>query len=293
MILKCCKSRMHLTRPLRQNVPFVLAREQHALLMPIGDVHYGTLGLPKDKLRRHLQWGVDRGALFLGTGDMLDFTSESQARILSALRNSTKRTLDDAAEVHVRELFEILKPTKGRWLGLLGGNHGHTFRDGTNSEQHLADFLGADYLGDLGAIQIDLAGKLDVWIFVHHGLGGGRLLGSGLLRLEDMPAIFPQGSIYLMAHIHSKVNVPTDCLKIAPNGALYSETKYLARTGSWQRGYLASQPLPLSRAAVDSEGTYIEKTMRRPAALGGLVFGIGRKWNKDAEVWVPDIHCSV
>ncbi len=294
MIVCTGKHTLRFKQPVEQATPFRLAENQHVLLMPIGDVHYGAPGFPTARLRAHLEWGMERGAYFLGMGDFVDFTSESQRKLLGLLRNSARASLDDLGQLQVNELFKILHPTRGRWLGLLGGNHGHVFQDGTCSEQRLADMLGTAYLGDLGVVPLVLGRpeKKTIWVFAHHGLSGGRTMGAGLLRVEDMPKAFPQGHIYLMGHIHSKVNAPLTCCYVAPNGAVYHETKWLARTGSWQRGYLATAPLPNHRPAIESEGSYIEKAMRQPAALGGLVFGLGCKYNEEAKLWVPDIHCS-
>ena len=106
--------------------------------MPVGDIQWtGLKGeTVVSMLRRHIEWGVEHGAYFLGMGDMIDFASPSNRQALraAALYDNAQQVIDDAARNLVHELYEtVLKPSKGRWLGLLEGHHFTQFRDGTTS----------------------------------------------------------------------------------------------------------------------------------------------------------------
>lgn len=289
-------------RPLRGKTDFALTPDQYLLVMPIGDIHYGAPGCAVERLKYHVAWGAERGAYFLGMGDYFDFGSASQAMLLRQLRNEQQEQLDDMLDEKVEELAEILEPSRNRWLGLLAGNHNYTGTTGFSMARRLCKKLRADWLADMGCVRLRLgpavkSGQRDtrvrVTIVCHHGLGGGRRAGAGLLRLEEMPLSFPQGDVFLQAHNHTKVNTPLDPVYIAENGAQYHRTKVLARTGSWLLGYKGQLPPEPSEPDVLSAGTYIEKGLLMPAAIGGLVLSIGRKYDAGGEVWIPDIHYSV
>jgi hypothetical protein len=68
---------------------------------------------------------VEQGAYFIGMGDYIDFMSPSnRARFQNAgLYDTTVKSVDDKARSLVEDLWlKALKPSKGRWLGLLEGN---------------------------------------------------------------------------------------------------------------------------------------------------------------------------
>src|SRR3990167_100980 len=293
---------------------FTLSPEQKMLLMPIGDIHYGAPGFPADRLRAHIEWGVEQGAYFLGMGDFVDFTSRSQRGVLRGLRDSQRELLDNMNMAEVEKLAAILAPSKGRWLGMLEGDHYHEFEHGITSDQQLCRLLEAPFLGTSTLLRLQLqdpkrpngrrspaAGHgCDVYVFAAHGFGGGRLEGSGLNALGPLLKYLPQPSIYLMAHNHSKVNAVVDALVRTPGGFLYHTPKILARTGGWLRGYMGQRPQEPSRPAARSRGSYIERAAYAPAALGGLVFSIGYKRVTEheggrvvADFYRPDIHYSV
>ena len=49
-------------------------------LLPIGDLQYGTDGFDRDRFERHISWGMDVGAYFVGMGD---YCLPEDARILT------------------------------------------------------------------------------------------------------------------------------------------------------------------------------------------------------------------
>jgi len=284
-------------RPSKTTHTFHLCDAQVFLLMPIGDIQFGHPGCVPERLRRHIEWGVKRGAWFLGMGDYFDFGSESQSAILRTLREEQQAQLEDLLEAQVEQLAAILAPSKGRWLGMLAGNHNFAGVHGFSEARMLARAMECDWLADMAHIRVRLGREMSpspvLNIYCHHGLGGGRRAGSGLLRLEDMVPFFPEGDIYLMGHNHTKVNTPLDPLHTAPNGVLYHRTKILARTGSWLRGYRGQPPPANNVPDIETRGSYIERGCMSAAALGGIVIGVGQRQVKEAEVWTPDLHVAV
>lgn len=284
--------------PTKQTVPFVLAENQQILLMPVGDVHFGTKGWPERKFRAHLQWGLDRGAHFIGMGEYLDFTSYSQREIMAPLRDSVRKQMDDMIKLRTEELAEIMKPTKGRWVGLLEGDHRWDFENATSIDQYLADKLETSFLGTSALVRLHPSKapkdhpEADTIVLVHHGTGSSRTSG-GHLNMLDKQVEGIHADVYLMGHSHSKATSANDRIEMTPDGVLTHRTVLEARTGAWLRGYYGSEPLDNSQSASESRGSYAEQAAYRPSALGGLCIGIGFKKIGGSAYYRPTIHYSV
>ena len=283
---------------------FQLTPHQKMLLMPVGDIHAFSDGWPQQRFQDHIQWGVDRGAYFLGMGEYLDFTSATQRTIMADLRESQRIHIDRMVRAEVERLAKLIAPSKGQWLGLLEGHHYHQFVDGTTSDQYLCQLLKAPFLGTSTLMSVRLENpnrpshtRPEVLVFAHHGAarGGARKQGGKLHRLEDL-LTWVEADIYLMGHDHSKVNAPMDRLYRTVSGHLYHRTKIMARTGGFMVGWEGKRPHPLTIQAAESRGSYVEQGAMGPAALGGPVFSIGYKRILRAghpEIVVPDLHYSV
>src|SRR5688572_14554853 len=108
-------------------------------------------------LKRAIEWGVEKGAWFIGMGDYVDaFSPSNRQRIRSAaLYDTAQSMIDQKAESLVTELYEeALKPSKGRWLGLLEGHHYHQFSAGMTTDMLLADMLGTKHLGTAAYVRM-------------------------------------------------------------------------------------------------------------------------------------------
>lgn len=290
-------------QPTLQKVSFNLAKNQQILLMPIGDIHFvPNSTFPSKALKDHINWGLKRGAWFLGMGEYLDFTSASQRTILRSLRGHQKAQIDSMIQAQADELLKILKPSKGRWLGMLEGDHRWEFQAGedagTSVDQYFCKQLGCDFFGTLAGIRLHFVdapknhSEADCLICAHHGIGSSRTQGGHLHRVEDMLKWF-NSDIYLMGHSHSKATSVIDRQEITPDGKHYHRTKILARTGAWLRGYLSHEPYNLNKPANVSRGTYVEQYAYTPSALGGLCIGIGYSKIPHSKFYRPTLHYSV
>jgi hypothetical protein len=276
---------------------FELSGSQKALILPVGDVHLGSRDFPVKHFAEYLQWGFDRGAYFIGMGDYLDFTSESQRSVMGVLRDSTKDRLDEMVRLEADEFLEIAKFTRGRWLGLLKGNHSWTFSGGNNVEQHLCRGLGCDYLGDMTLMRIvtnRLVGhpEADTILVAHHGKGGGSTVGGQLSRPEHLLK-WINADIILMGHSHAKLAAPIDRLNITPDGVISHRTTVVARTGSFLRAYAGTDPQDLDSPAFLSQGSYVEVAALMPSALGGICFAIGYERITGSKYYKPTLHFSI
>lgn len=260
---------------------------EETIIMPISDVQYGVAACDVDRFKRHIQWGVDHGAYYLGLGDYVDFASPSNRSLLGRaiaggeLYDTVTHALENQAEETLDELEDILAPTIGRWLGLTTGHHGWQFQDGTNTDMRLAGYLQAPYLGDCGIVNIQFAltpemkqnhrTRPSFSIWAHHGRGSGQLQSAPLNKLERMAAAWDGVDVFLMAHHHKKVS--TKLQRVRPvfgrNGRhkLVHRNVILAATGGFLKGYMAGNTDGGGRPA----GTYVEKGMLTPVALGGTV----------------------
>lgn len=250
-------------------------------LMPIGDIQY--TGLPDDpcdldRLVRHLEWGVKNDVVFVGMGDYSDFASPSNRQRIkaAALYDAATAVIEDAAERGLNKLKEAMAPTQGRWLGLLEGHHFYEFEDGTTTDQQLARFLGAPFLGSCAMLRLvfrrETNGKrgMPCIIWAHHGVGGGQTVAAPLNLLQKVATHF-EADIYLMGHQHKAVSALLDRLYITTHGKpiLYDRTKALVATGSFLKGYMQG-----SKKGGRPQGTYVERRMLMPVALGGPLISI-------------------
>jgi hypothetical protein len=274
---------------------------QEILLMPVGDIQWSGRDseVAMKMLQRHIAWGVEQGAYFIGMGDYIDFMSPSnRVRFQNAgLYDTTVKSVDDKARSLVEDLWlKALKPSKGRWLGLLEGHHYHQYRDGTTSDQELAGMLDAPFLGTAAFVrlmlQVNKGHKGGVTIWCHHGVGGGGKLGSPLNKLENLMASW-EADIYLMGHHHKKVAGPID--RIEPvwgsrENSLVHRTKIIACTGSFLKGFAAHD-----RDGKVPRGGYVEQKMLNPVALGGIVVKIRPRWDnpKNWTGWRPDLNVEL
>lgn len=245
------------------------------MLIPLGDIQLQQDRNATDvrRLKETIQWGVDHDAWWLGGGDMIDMESPSNRRALrnSGVYDSVVDALDAKAEELEDELKDMLKPTIGRWLGLLEGHHYHDHQDGTTTDTRLCEFLKAPFLGTCAYVNIGFkspdakAINPSYTVWAHHGRGGGGLAGSATNTLERKILGF-DADIYCMFHTHTLGHVIRD--RVYPSwgitqGTLEHKSLHLVTCGAYLKGYEER-----SRRNGRAGGSYAEKGMMNPLALG-------------------------
>ena len=241
----------------------------------------------------HGTWVMRQGVQIAITGNS---PSNRQALRAAALYDNAQQVIDDAARHLVQEVYEkALKPSKGRWLGLLEGHHFTQFRDGTTSDQMLCQMLNAPFLGTSAYVRLVFnrtkTSKASLLVWCHHGVGGGRRLSGPLNQLETLPAYW-DADIFLLGHHTKKVAAPLDYMTPVFSGAgktgprLLHRTKILACTGGFMRGYQ-----PGRRDGNVPRGNYVEQKMLNPVALGGVIIKIRPRWLRKygQDIWLPDL----
>ena len=253
-------------------------------IMPIGDLHIGADGFKAELLGRYIEQGLKDGCYFIGMGDFLDFTSSSnRERLINAnLYDSARTVIDEAADRLVDTLAAILKPSTGRWLGMLEGNHMWCFDDGTTSDMALCRALKAPFLGSCGLVQCRFRDATsprrtitaDVW--GAHGYGGGATPAGILNKLHRAMESF-EADVYFMGHLHRLVAEKVSRLYCShsPNPKIIERPKILCGTGSFMAGYQQG-----SKYAGRPHGSYVERKILPPSALGSPVIAV---WPKRAK----------
>lgn len=266
------------------------------LIIPIGDIQLQANrdAVDLDRLRADIEFGVKHGAWFIGMGDYIDQESPSNRKALvsAGFYDSIRDALDLQAEQLEDELKAILKPTIGRWLGLLEGHHYHVHQDGTTTDVRLAQYLKAPFMGTSAYVSLEFdpegengkrssVGKQRINIWCHHGRAGGKLIASPINQLEHVVKGF-DADIYLVGHHHKASAARIS--RIYPSfgkrvGMLRHQTSYLVACGAYLRGWV-----PGHQADGRAGGLYAERGMMNPLALGGVriwirpyvIHGIGK-----------------
>lgn len=289
------------------SIPVKVSNHNPIVVAPLGDIQWNGKNGPtaKETLQRYLDKAMEHDAWFLGMGDYTDFMSPSnRTRYANAnLYDTTKDSIDDKALDLVLELYQLyLKPTKGRWLGMLHGHHYAQLETGETTDQRLCQLLGTRFLGTSAYIRLqfvrDKINRKNVVIWAHHGCGGGSLAGAPLNKLEHMASAFPAADIYVMGHTTKKPAVPIP--RVIPRwhgqGApdLVEKNAYLVNSGGfsigWQHG---------SKHGRVPMGGYVEQRMLKPTALGAPLIRIvpnfkykrGDGYNNGD--WAPEISVEI
>lgn len=249
------------------------------ILMPVGDLQYGSPSADLDKFKRHMDWGMKMGAYFIGMGDMVDMPSPSgRVKIRNAdFYDSVTNALTEKAEEHLEAVADAIKGTEGRWIGMNEGHHYWDFGGGVTSDTILAEKMGCPFLGTCAITQLRFKGdgkgphQVNCQIWSHHGAGSGITMASPLNKLERMMSRFPTVDIFLLGHYSRKVGYPVDALvpKFGKHPMLVAKRRILAVTGGFARGYTVG-----SRQNGRAGGSYVEAGMMPPTNLGGVVIYI-------------------
>ena len=179
----------------------VKTKSHKVVIAPIGDIQWSGGDGPTalDHVKRHIERAMKLKAWFVGMGDYIDFMSPSNRMRLTsaALYDTAQQVVSDAGFRLCQEVYQdILKPTKGRWLGLLEGHHFYEVQ-GQTSDMWLAKALGCSFLGTSAYIRLEPSG---VVLWVHHGNGGGSTPGASLNTLSRVAAGLGGADVYMMGH---------------------------------------------------------------------------------------------
>ena len=255
-------------------IPRVHSDHRPIVLAPLGDLQYSGERGPTadDELKRHIDRCLELNAYFVGLGDMTDFASPSNRQRLkaAALYDSAEDVIEDKALALTLEVYErFLKPTVGRWIGMVHGHHWYQLASGETTDQRLCQMLKCRFLGTSAFIRLQW--KLDSMrantvIWVHHGCGGGLKAHAPVLKLENLVPYW-DADIFLIGHMSKLATAPINRIvprwhgRNAPD--LVHKKIFLVGCGGFSKSYVEGH-----KQGNVPQGNYVEQKMLNPAALG-------------------------
>jgi hypothetical protein len=221
---------------------------------------------------------VDMKAWFIGMGDYIDYMSPSnrQRQAAAGLYDTAEQVMADKTRALVDELYaEYLRPTEGRWLGMLEGHHFAYLDTGETSDQYLCQKLKAPFLGTSAILGLAFPthfGTRMVEVWAHHGAGGGQKAHAPILKLENMAAYW-HADIFLIGHMTKRGAAPIQRTRAVWQTSgppvLRDQEIHLVGTGGWLKGYPER-----ARVGRTPRGGYVEQKMLTPVSLGAPLIRI-------------------
>lgn len=184
-------------------------------IVPIGDVHIGDSHSDIKLLENVIKYVLEKEHRYvILNGDLMN----------TAIKTSVSDVYGEllSPSQQVQFVAEKLLPIKDRILAIGSGNHEDRIylQTGLDMTYMLALELGVKELYSnnsyvlflkVGCSHTSRPSKIkqQVYsIFVQHGRGGGRKMGSKVNRLIDMDDIVANADLYIMGHVHTPVNLP-------------------------------------------------------------------------------------
>ena len=169
-------------------------------LAACGDWHLGSQTCDEDAIDHWIAKIKDNEWYVMLMGDLTENAT------LGSVGAVFEQTMTPQAQV--KSVVEKLAPIKDYIIGAVGGNHGRRSVKavGLDPDEIICWELGIPYFGHSGFGRIQV-GDANWKVFVHHGAGGGGLLGSKLnVIAEKMTKIVPLADLYMAGHTHAEVS---------------------------------------------------------------------------------------
>ena len=255
---------------------FTLPNAKPFSIALIGDIQWN--GDPNEVdcrgLERYIQRALDANAYFVGHGDYIDFASpSSRARIVgSGAYEGPMTKMDDVGMELSHEVYDrFLKPTKGRWAGMLEGHHFWQMRDGTTTDMELCRLLGTTHLGTEAGIEWTIphprsgGESFTFQTWHHHGWGAGEE-SALLLKMKRVAADWDQVTGFFMGHMTKLATTVIPKLRMTfgiKHAAVVERRVLLVGTGGWSKGKVVGR-----RDGRVPRGGFVERGGMRPVSLG-------------------------
>lgn len=275
---------------------FKLQASEPFYVIPVGDIQWSGKRGPtaSETLRSVIERGMELGAWFLGMGDYIDFLSPSNRQRLrgAALYDTAEDVIDDKALELTMELYEThLKPTKGRWLGLLEGHHFTQLKTGDTTDMRLCQMLDTKFLGTSAYIRLQFRQQTErhsLIVWAHHGAGGGSKAAAPVQKLENI-APYWDADVFVMGHMTKQAMASINRISSRWNGNgspdLIHRKIMLVGAGGFSKGYVEH-----ARQGQVPRGGYVEQRLLNPAALGAPTIKIlWKSWSHGQARYVPMI----
>ena len=185
------------------------------------------------------------GAFLLG--DPFTFANtRSQKAFRATMQNQATEdaevSMDGFIEKMIGPFTEKLRTIEERVFGIVEGNHGWKFRDGTTIDSRMADLMKAPYSDGTLAVPISMGIKgnrtrLKFVAICHHGTSGAQTIGGDLNSVLKHAGYW--GNIHVMfeGHTHKLGMLPDVRLIMSARDKVKHQLVWVGRCGGAVKGY--------------------------------------------------------
>jgi len=211
-------------RPVQLNK--VRTDEDHKLLVPLGDVHYGAINCDVEKFQAALEFCRKSNSWILLMGDMIESATRYSIGAGVYEQSSPQQQLED--------MCSMLEPYKDLIIGSHLGNHCERIRvaTGINVMKVMCKMLGIRYLG-YAMNHVLRVGSQRYIVFSTHGSSGATLRHTKIKKVLDISA-WNKSDLYLYAHVHTLDSKSDEYREYdTRNKVMVSKKRYFVLTGSF------------------------------------------------------------
>lgn len=216
------------------------------------DVHLGPKATDELTLARAIaEVAADPSMYWIGLGDIIDAVGVADRKRFSARSLAawlTVADMDDIVGAQHRKAVETFKPIAGKCLAFLEGNHETAvakYHERNVYKAIVSDLVAAGAPEDIG---LGYCGNLlttfrrgpkegtsTIRWHLHHGYGGGKLLGGKALNLERLMASHPDCEIVAMGHVHAALHTTLPVYRLDREGNETLRTRHGLICGTFLR----------------------------------------------------------
>jgi predicted phosphodiesterase len=219
----------------------------------IADTHVGSAACREDAIQRLAAIvQADEYALVIGGGDYCEAIAPSDRRYdpRELAHPVAPEQIDNLFYCQALRFAKLMEPTRGKWAGLILGNHEHTAANKyfTNQAAIIADRLGTRYVGGSDQCgwfrirwkRVNGRTRALTTIFVIHGWGGGELRGGDALKMQRL-LWRKDCDLLLMGHTHRPMIFPETVESVDKAGVVQAQTRFgvIGYPLVGQHGYIA------------------------------------------------------
>lgn len=244
------------------------SRSDSFRIYPIGDLHLGARDCAETHFRRLVtKIKNDPNAYWIGGGDLCECIKPDDVKrwefdnlpdwLLEGKPDDIRENMTDVVFQQKKRLVSILEPIKAKCIGLVSGNHEDKLKKTHNQDFHgyICKDLDAEDLTSEAFIRLKFnhAGAIrQVHLFITHGHGGGRGIGSEPNHLFQLATMW-NADVILRGHSHTFcILEPLVQLGLPNSGQIPDELlefqKRAGNWGCWRKSYAAGASTYTSRA---------------------------------------------
>jgi len=231
-------------------------KKGEAILLPIGDIHYGSKYCDVESLEKTLLWALSNENVYLiSMGDEIEASTKTSVGAGVFEQSITPQEQYE----RIFTLYESFAK-QGRLLGILDSNHNQRIykHSGFNVSKTLAKALGVKFLGFSAALKLKV-GKQNYSVYATHGSSGSKLPHTKIKAVTDIGK-FIACDIVLYGHVHDLRSIKMPYYVFNYKRKMFEEImRYYILTGSY----------------VKYDGSYAEMKNMPPAVIGTPIIHLG------------------